>query len=178
MNTVRAWIGLSGSRNKSEVLPGSDDLQQSVCSQKTDRPSKVVRKERKPGLIRYLDLSLGQQIVGPVPSLYSPIWMLHDGVALSQMLLVWIKPKNYDLLPRTLAWRYRDWSERKICSARDQSTGCSLIKCFLFSDLTLLEGSSWSGQGCHRLLHFWHAASLWYRRSEESFLWPLFSEPS
>ncbi len=89
MNTVRAQIGLRGSRNKSEVLPGSDDLQQFVCSLKIDRPSKVVRKERKPGFIRYLDFSLGQQIVGPAPSLYSPIWMLHGGVALSQMLLVW-----------------------------------------------------------------------------------------
>ena len=132
-------IGRNGSRNKSEVLPSSDDLHQSVCSQKIDRPSKVVRKERKPGFSRYLDLPLGQQIVGPVPSLYSPVWVLHDGVTLSQMLLVWIEPKNYGLLPWTLAWRYRDWSERKIRSARDQSTGCSLIKCFLFSDLALLE---------------------------------------
>lgn len=51
----------------------------------TPRPS----LERRPGFIRYLDFSLGQQIVGPAPSLYRPIWMLHGGVALSQMLLVW-----------------------------------------------------------------------------------------
>ena len=51
----------------------------------TPRPS----LERRPDFIRYLDFSLGQQIVGPAPSLYRPIWMLHGGVALSQMLLVW-----------------------------------------------------------------------------------------
>ena len=79
--------------NKKEPLPGSDNLYQSICSQKIYNPPKIVRKKRKPDLGCCLDLSLGQQVAGPVPSLYSSVWMLHNGVTLSQMLPVWIKPK-------------------------------------------------------------------------------------
>lgn len=101
---------------------------------------KLYARKESPVSAATLTFPIGQQIARPVPSLYCSIWMLHNGVTLSQMLLVWIKPKYHTSFPWTFIWRHLDFLERKIYSACNQPASGPLVKGFRLSDFTLFEG--------------------------------------